>query len=588
MRFRHETPGRLRDRQRRSRGIVFGSIGTTLSLLAIGIVMLLLVVAFPLDWLRPPSVTASSETRVISPNGDGDHDVAIVKYTLSEQANVTIRVLNQAGNLVRLLVEDEKQSAGQSSVTWDGRDNFGQVVNDGGYRLEVTAQGTARSTSSRVNIEVDTEPPPLQLANLPESHKVKGANLVVQGVTAPGATVHINGVPQDVVVDSQGKFSLRLKLQEGSNRLSISAIDEAGNTTSLVREVTLLTQPPQIVIESPVADSWTNQPVTQIRGTVAPGTVLKINGQQVPVAGDGSFSGEILLNEGENLIRYEATDEVGNVSIEEQPVYLKTKPPPLALNLEEGMVMNDSTLQVSGQTEAGALLKVNGQTITVDNLGGFHFTLNLLEGENLVEVEARDRVGNKTVQNRTIRYQQAPPESAFSRLLRNLPRLPLLLLIPVIAIPLLFMFLGNWTNPVTLSLSVDRQTFAPGEPGEGKMLVMAVDLSRPARTSVEVLDGLERPVALILNHRNRSAGQHLFVWDGYDDYGRVVPPGEYIVQATARAANSTVSSAVQVSVVEPAEMETQPLWQRGLADARQEGRVIPLRQERRTFNRTGE
>jgi hypothetical protein len=194
-------------------------------------------------------------------------------------------------------------------------------------------------------------------------------------------------------------------------------------------------------------------------------------------------------------------------------------------------------------------------------------------------------VGNKTVQSRTVRYQQAPPESAFGPLLRNLPRLPLLLLIPVIALPLLFLFFGDWTNPVTLSLSVDRQTFAPGEPGEGKMLVMAVDLSRSARTTIEVMDNMERPVALILNHRNRSAGQHLFVWDGYDDYGRTVPPGEYIVQASAKAFNSTVSSAVQVSVVEPSEMGAQPLWQ---TDTWQGSRVIPLRQERRSTRRTGE
>lgn len=589
MRFRYETPDRMKGRQRGLRGLLSGSIGTVLSLLAIGVVVLLLIVAFPMDWMSPPTLNVSSETRVISPNGDGDHDTAIISYELSEQASVTVKALNQAGNAVRSLVGEETQSAGQHSTVWDGRDDLGQRVNDGSYRLEVTAQGTARSTGRSVNVEVDTEPPALQLANLPEKLKVKSQDLSVQGVTDPGATVNVNGVPQSVAVDQQGRFSLQLKLQEGENRFSIGAVDKAGNITSLVREVTLLTQPPKIAIENPVSGSWTNQPVAQVRGKVAAGTILKLNGKQVPVGEDGSFSTETLLNEGDNVVRYEATDEVGNVSVEEQQIHLKTKPPTLTLNLGEGEVSNSQTLQVSGQTEPGVLLQVNGQNVAVDNLGGFHFTLNLLEGDNLVEVEARDRVGNKITQSRTVRYQQAEPESAFDPLLRNLPRLPALLLIPVVGIPLLFLFFGKMSDPVSLALSVDRQTFSPGAPGEGKMLVTAVDLSRPARTSVEVLDGLERPVALLLNGRNRSAGQHLFVWDGYDDYGRIVPPGEYMVQATAKAGSGTVSSAVQVSVVEPAQVSAPPLWQQERADAHQEDRrVIPMRQERRATTRTGE
>jgi flagellar hook assembly protein FlgD len=89
-------------------------------------------------------------------------------------------------------------------------------------------------------------------------------------------------------------------------------------------------------------------------------------------------------------------------------------------------------------------------------------------------------------------------------------------------------------------------------PGEGKVLILSLDLSKASRTTLEVLDQFGRPLATILHNRRRSAGEHHFFWDGYDDYGRAVPPGEYVVQAMAGTPGASVTSAVHVTVQEDA------------------------------------
>ena len=105
---------------------------------------------------------------------------------------------------------------------------------------------------------------------------------------------------------------------------------------------------------------------------------------------------------------------------------------------------------------------------------------------------------------------------------------------------------------MALVLSVDRRAFTPGLPGEGKVLILSLDLNKAARVTLEVLDQYGRPLATLLHNRRRSAGEQHFFWDGYDDYGRPVPPGEYVVQALAGTPAANVSSAVQVTVQEDA------------------------------------
>jgi flagellar hook assembly protein FlgD len=103
-------------------------------------------------------------------------------------------------------------------------------------------------------------------------------------------------------------------------------------------------------------------------------------------------------------------------------------------------------------------------------------------------------------------------------------------------------------NQLSVQLVVDRQDFTPGLPQEGKNLTLWLDLNHPARVTLEVVDQAGLVQARLLDNRRRSARQHIFLWDGYDDFGRPVAPGAYTIRATAGAPPIKVTSAVQVQV----------------------------------------
>jgi flagellar hook assembly protein FlgD len=549
MRHQEELPPRYELRRwGTSHGVL--PIGMVVTALSIGGVLLMLAGTFVVDWLRTPGLSVSATSLFLSPNGDQDYDSTTVSYSLSEEATVTAEVFGEGGGLVRALAQERSQAAGQHFVVWDGLSDLNQPVSDGRYRLQVTAKGPVRTTSQGITLQVDTQAPSLRLVNLPDGLRIREPSLTVQGLTETGATVWITGNPQPVGVDNQGRFSFQPRLSEGQNEIDVRAVDGAGNTARLVRQIEVVTTPPELVIAAPRDDDWTNQPLMAVSGEAHAGTTLKINEQPVTLNDDGTFHYELLLEEGDNLIRVAATDDVGNVTSHERLVHLKTKPPLLALDIEEGSVVGDASLRLTGQTEPGSTVMVNGQLVPVSALGDFQVALNLFQGDNLIQAEARDRAGNVTNLTRRLRYEVLPPAQGAERLVRNLSDLPSLALPLLLVLPLLFLLVFYRLRPVSLVLSVDRRSFSPGVPGEGKALVLYLELSKSARVSLEVLDQYGKPLATILRNRRRSAGQQHFFWDGYDDYGRPAPPGEYVIQAVAGTPAAQVSSAVRVNVQE--------------------------------------
>lgn len=60
-------------------------------------------------------------------------------YMLEDGADVTITIYDSNGSEVRTLNQDW-QDAGEYDVSWDGRDNTGEMVGDGTYTFEVMAK----------------------------------------------------------------------------------------------------------------------------------------------------------------------------------------------------------------------------------------------------------------------------------------------------------------------------------------------------------------------------------------------------------------------------------------------------------------
>lgn len=541
-----------------SKGLSFGPLATAIT---IGTVAVLLGVTFIGDWLRTPKVSAEVSPTIISPNDDRAQDSTNFSYTLNEDATVAVSVYNDSNVLVKTLATGQFQTRGQHVMAWDGTDNFGEVVADGRYRLEVSARGTVLASTQSATVMVDTQPPTLRLANMDELSRVRDANLTVDGLTDPDAIIQVAGEPKIIPVNAEGRFSIKRQLDEGSNIIQVSATDPAGNASQVSREVILVTRPPEIVLAEPANDLWTNQSLLTVSGEVPVGSSLKVNGQEATITDNGQFKREVILQEGDNTLRLEATDDVGNITSQEVIVHRKTTPPLLSLNIEDGATFQQPEIQVTGKTEPGATVHIGGQAIAVSSLGEFQTSLNLATGANLLEVTAQDQAGNVTRLKRQLRFEMTPPESELARVARNLPNLSTYLVPVLLSLPLLLLLAYLLTRPVALVLSAESSSFRPGLPEEGRFLRMAIDLSKPARTTVEIKDRRGNILATLLHRRHRGSGQHMLYWDGYDDFGRVVLPGDYVVEATASTTGGAVTGNLIITVLEDRAVHRQYLRQ---------------------------
>src|SRR3954470_10955129 len=106
----------------------------------------------------------SVKPKQISPNGDDFRDTTRVGFDLSRRAKISFSILDPEGNEVRRLVQD-RQLPGDSHnrFTWNGRNDEGEVVPDGIYRMRVLRRDEGRVIDSVKEIRVDLQPPHVRL-----------------------------------------------------------------------------------------------------------------------------------------------------------------------------------------------------------------------------------------------------------------------------------------------------------------------------------------------------------------------------------------------------------------------------------------
>jgi hypothetical protein len=145
----------------------------------------------------------------------------------------------------------------------------------------------------------------------------------VQGKTEAGATLTVAGAA--VPVSAQGEFQTQVTLKDGQQSIVFTATDVAGNVGQAQLKVTLDTTPPVLTVTKPVMSSTVLTNVCEVTGKTEPGAIVRIAGAAVSVNADGTFSFNVMLKEGENLIAITATDAAGNQSKTAIPVTYKAR-----------------------------------------------------------------------------------------------------------------------------------------------------------------------------------------------------------------------------------------------------------------------
>lgn len=126
-------------------------------------------------------------TYTFSPNGDGRYDAAHVTFRIKQADDVTVELLDADGDPVRTLMDDKHLDAYKPidpSLSWDGRDDDGQLVPDGRYRIRITLRHLGRALIVQRSIVKDTTPPRPKVRSIGPS-KAYGPELLPEPGGAP-------------------------------------------------------------------------------------------------------------------------------------------------------------------------------------------------------------------------------------------------------------------------------------------------------------------------------------------------------------------------------------------------------------------
>ncbi len=241
----------------------------------------------------PP--TGSSEEGAVAPG------MYITSPSLTNQTEYTLTGITAPGVMV---------SSG-SSETYSNR--FGQfslpislIEGDNAISITVTDSDGVEFYYT-FDVVLDTTAPQISF-NL--RNVVTTPDLEIQGKVSDDhmKSLDVNGMPVKVYAD--GSFVALVSLQEGVNTIVFTATDAAGNVNTVVRNVTLDTTPPSIVISAPAIVTGNNTVTITI---TAPDAVsVTVNGVPATSNGDGTWTYTASLTPGGNTFYVVAEDRYGN------------------------------------------------------------------------------------------------------------------------------------------------------------------------------------------------------------------------------------------------------------------------------------
>lgn len=289
---------------------------------------------------------------------------------------------------------------------------FGVALTEGPNTITAVATDALGNVSrDSMTINLDTIAPVVRVnVPMPDGYVHTPAVTVAGYVNEPVAALAVNGVA--AVVTETGFRLEGVTLLEGSNVMTVEAIDRAGNIGTVTLSVTLDTLPPVIDITAPRVDAYLNTPIIAVTGTLNETVAsVTVNGAAAAITGNEFRLVSLTLTEGPNTILVEAKDQAGNIGTVAFTVHLDREQPVIEM-ASSGPVayVNIPIFTVAGTvSEPVASVMVNGVNADVT---GTDFSLSgvtLAEGANTITVETTDRAGNIGTVSVTIHLDTAPP-----------------------------------------------------------------------------------------------------------------------------------------------------------------------------------
>jgi parallel beta-helix repeat protein len=270
---------------------------------------------------------------------------------------------------------------------------------EGENNLSIISKDFAGNESNEVNtfIILDTTAPAIpSLKSVASPTNI--SSQILSGTKETGSLIIINGA-EVVPLDSSTEWSYSYNLSEGTNNISITSRDAAGNESSAVTAIIILdTGAP----EAPTIDvilSPTSVSPQILSGTKEINTSIWINNIEIiPINSSSTWTYDFNLSEGENNISITSQDLAGNESGKATVKIILDTILPATPALNEVITPTNISIQVlSGSKEANSSILINDtEVVSINSSTNWSYSYNLSEGTNNISVTSRDGAGNES------------------------------------------------------------------------------------------------------------------------------------------------------------------------------------------------
>lgn len=223
--------------------------------------------------------------------------------------------------------------------------------------------------------------------------------ITITGETDAGATLSINGKP---AMNNNGIFLENVTLTEGLNQITVEA-QKNGNASIAVVNVTLDTISPDI--STSPQGNYTNSTTLNLSYASNASDIERYRIRLNNSVWDTTSKSYTLFNltEGRSLIEVQAFDRAGNTGKTSINLTVDLTPPVIEL-LKPAVneTINTRYIEITGMTEPGANVTVNGLNIGNDN-GTWSIAAVLSGVNNHFRIESMDMAGNKAEKTINVR-----------------------------------------------------------------------------------------------------------------------------------------------------------------------------------------
>ena len=279
----------------------------------------------------------------------------------------------------------------------------------------------------RFSVAKDTVVPYLCILNPAPGFITREPTLQLSGIVEINAPLFINGQP--ATVSETGEFQAQIPLNLGMNTVTLTAQDQAGNSSEKTRHVFYTTdQPITIEYDSHLPrvgpKRFLAKSIFHIFGVTRPGVRMEIFENSGTNVGstvsneNGWFQMFIPIHLEEQSFRISVRDASGAVTEDSFSVTQDVKPPQLMVTSDSPGMTDNPTLTLVGLMTDGTSLDFNGNPVDLDQ-GKFSISTKLDPGLNYLNLTAQDALGNQTNWEQTIKLDQEPPQLIHANVVKD-------------------------------------------------------------------------------------------------------------------------------------------------------------------------